>query len=467
MAATFGVIVGNRGFFPDELAQKGREDILRVLEQAGYEAVCLTPEDTPFGSVESRQDAKKCASLFQQNADKIDGIVVTLPNFGDERGVADTVRMTALDVPVLIQAEPDDAGNAQMGQRRDSFCGKISACNNLKQYGIPFTLTQNHTTAVDSGAFRDDLAKFAAVCRVVNGLRGARIGAIGARPASFNTVRYSEKILEAHDISVETLDLSEALAVARSLADDDKKVTAKVAAIKDYCNTEAVEDQYILKMAKLGVAIDDFVEANELDATAVQCWTSLEKNYGIVPCTIMSMMSNACMPSACEVDVGGALAMYSMQLASETPSALLDWNNNYADDPDKCVLFHCSNAPKHFIEGIKMSLQDIIALDVGEENTYGTVVGRIKAAPLTFARFATDDENGIISTYIGEGEFTDDPIDTFGGYGVAKIKGLQRLLKYMCRNGFEHHVAVSLSSCADVLHEAFTNYLGFYTYHHQ
>jgi L-fucose isomerase-like protein len=466
MAATFGVIVGNRGFFPDELAEQGRADILKALEAAGFGAVCLTPEDTEFGCVETRQEARKCAELFRQNAGKLDGIVVTLPNFGDERGVADTVRMADLDLPVLVQATPDEPTKGALGQRRDSFCGKISACNNLKQYGIPFSLTSRHTVAVDSAEFRGDLERFAAVCRVVNGMRKARVGAIGARPAAFNTVRFSEKILESHGISVETVDLSDIFAAIEKLGDGEERVTEAVAAIKGYCNTEGVEDQYILKMAKLAVVLREFIEQNELDACAVQCWTSMEENYGIVPCTVMSMLSNSMVPAACEVDVGGALAMYALQLASGTPSALMDWNNNYGDEDDRCVLFHCSNAPKHFFDEVRMTFQDIIAEDVGAENTFGTCVGRVRAGAMSFARLMTDDENGEVMAYVGEGEFTADAMDTFGGYGVVRIPALQRLLRFVCLNGFEHHVAVSLSSCAEVLHEAFVSYLGFTTYHH-
>jgi L-fucose isomerase-like protein len=180
----------------------------------------------------------------------------------------------------------------------------------------------------------------------------------------------------------------------------------------------------------------------------------------------MSMLSDSLTPAACEVDVGGALAMYALQLASETPSALLDWNNNYGDDPDKCVLFHCSNLPKHFFQEMRMDLQDIIGASVGPENTFGTCVGRVKTGPITFARFATDDMDGCLTAYVGQGQFTDDPVETFGGYGVAEIPGLQRLLRYICVNGYEHHVAVNLSQSAGVLHEAFVNYLGFETYHH-
>ena len=467
MRPVLGVIIGNRGFFPDALAKQGRKEILAALRAQGCRAICLGPDDSKFGSVESWDDAKKCAELFKKNAGAIQGIVVTLPNFGDERGVADAIRMSGLDVPVLVQATPDDPAQALIGQRRDSFCGKISVCNNLTQYGIRFSLTTGHAVAVDSPQFAADLTRFVGVCRVVGGLKRARIGAIGARPAAFNTVRFSEKILEAHGISVETVDLSDVFGAIERLGERNARVTNRAKKIRQYVASGGVADEYVLKMARLATVLDDIIKEKELDACAVQCWTSMEENYGVVPCTVMSMLSEGLLPSACEVDVGGAIAMLAMQLASGTPSALLDWNNNYADDPDKCILFHCSNVPRSFFEEVKMDLQDIIGQDVGAENTFGTCVGRLKKGPLTFARVATDDLTGTIAAYVGQGAFTDDAVESFGGYGVAHIPGLQRLLRFICYNGYEHHVAVSLSSVADVLHEAFTNYLDFTTYHHE
>src|SRR5215813_5293384 len=193
--AKLGLIVGNRGFFPDHLAATGRQDMLRVLEQAGVEAVALTPEQSKFGAVETFEEAKRCAELFKKHRDTLDGVVVTLPNFGDERAIADTLRLAGLPVPVLVQATPDSSGKMTIRDRRDSFCGKMSACNNLMQYGIPYSLTTVHTEAPQSAVFKKDLDWFLAVCRVAKGLRRLRIGAIGARPAAFNTVRYSEKIL--------------------------------------------------------------------------------------------------------------------------------------------------------------------------------------------------------------------------------------------------------------------------------
>ncbi len=464
---TMGVIVGNRGFFPDQLAKSGREEMMRALAQAGIDCVVLGPDESKHGAVETHLEAKRCAALFQNNRERLDGVIVTLPNFGDERAIADTLRLARLDVPVLVQATPDIPEKMTIASRRDSFCGKMSACNNLRQYGIPYSLTSLHTVSPDSAEFRKDLAWFAAVCRIVNGLRNLRVGSIGARPAAFNTVRYSEKLLEAQGISVETIDLSEILGRIARLKDTDTNVEQKLGEIRQYVSTGGVPESALIKMAKLGAVIDGWMKAADVTVSAVQCWTSMEEYFGVVPCTIMSMMSDNLIPSACEVDVTGTIGMYALALASETPSALLDWNNNYGDDPDKAVCFHCSNLPKHFFEEVRMDFQEIIAGTVGKENTFGTCVGRVKAGAMSFARFSTDDTAGVMRGYTGEGKFTNDPLNTFGGAGVVQIPHLQRLLHYICENGFEHHVAANFSAVAGAVHEATTRYLGWQMYWHQ
>ncbi|MGO9403716.1 MAG: L-fucose/L-arabinose isomerase family protein [Terriglobales bacterium] len=463
---TMGVIVGNRGFFPDQLAKSGREEIMRALAQAGMDCVVLGPEESKHGAVETHEEAKRCAALFQKNRERLDGVIVTLPNFGDERAIADTLRLAHLNVPVLVQATPDIPGKMTIASRRDSFCGKMSACNNLRQYGISYSLTSLHTVSPDAAEFQKDLAWFAAVCRVANGMRNLRVGSIGARPAAFNTVRYSEKLLEAQGISVETIDLSEIFGRIARLPDTAASVQAKLSEIRKYVSTGSVPDLALIKMAKLGAVIDGWMKAADVTVSAVQCWTSMEEFFGVVPCTIMSMMSNNLIASACEVDVCGTIGMHALALASETPSALLDWNNNYGDDPDKAVCFHCSNLPKHFFQDVRMDFQQIIAGTVGKENTFGTCVGRVKAGAMSFARFSTDDTAGVMRGYTGEGVFTDDPLNTFGGAGVVHIPHLQRLLHYICENGFEHHVAANFSTVAGAIQEATTRYLGWQMYRH-
>lgn len=463
---TLGLVIGNRGFFPTHLCEVGRKSILKVLEENGFDVVVLPEQSRQFGSVESLEDARACGELFKTRREDIDGILVTLPNFGDEKAVANAIKFSGLDVPVLVHAFGDDKKHMTIADRRDSFCGKMSVCNNLNQYDIPFSLTSLHTCDPESDSFKSDLEHFRAVCRVVKGLRNLRIGAIGARPGAFNTVRYSEKLFQSSGISVETLDLSEAIGRANRFKPGDAAVAEKLARISSYTDVSNVPADALDKMAKLGTAIDQWCREMQIDATAIQCWTSLEEFFGVVPCTLMSMMSDSLMSSACETDVAGTVSMVALSCASGVPAALLDWNNNYGTDPDKAVVFHCSNLPKSVFQDQKMDYQEIIAGTVGKENTYGTVVGRMKAENFTFCRVSTDDINGEIMAYVGQGKLTNDVLNTFGGYGVAEVPGLQELLKYICLNGFEHHVAFTLDRCASAVAEAMETYLGWDVYHH-
>lgn len=465
--ATLGVIIGNRDFFPDKLVAEARTEILDLFKQVNILPVILTDADSKLGGVETFAEAQKCAALFKAHADSIDGILVVLPNFGDEKGVAETIQLSGLQVPVLVQGYPDDLHKLDVVNRRDAWCGKISVCNNLYQFGIKYTLTTKHVVHPSDPSFIADLTDFLGVCRVVKGLRTVRIGAVGARPTAFNTVRYSEKILQRNGISVTTIDLSEILGNAAKLGAGDTVVKDRLDQILQYASPGKTPNDKLIQIAKLDIVLNDFMAQNAIDATAIQCWTSLQQNYGCNVCTSMSMMSENMLPSACEVDVTGTLSMYAMQLASGSPSALVDWNNNYADDDTKCVLFHCGNWAKSFLPDITISNAPILGTSVGTENTYGALDGRTPAMPLTFGRISTDDNKGIIKTYIGEGDLTDDELKTFGNRAVAKIDNLQALMQYVCRNGFEHHVVMNASKTASVLKEAFENYLGWETHLHQ
>lgn len=461
-----GVIFGNRDFFPDHLVGAARRDVSQTLDRMGLSYYMLGEQETKLGGVETFSDAQKCAALFKEHRDEIIGILVVLPNFGDERGIAESIRLSGLDVPVLIQAYPDDLDKLDVSRRRDAWCGKISVCNNLYQYGIKYTLTKQHVLRPDSPLFEQEVRDFLAVCRVVTGVRGMRIGAVGARPGGFNTVRYSEKILQRHGITVVTVDLSEILGRANKIGNDEPVVKQRIEEILAYAKRGLTPDDALVQIAKLDLVLRDFVTEHALDATALQCWTSLQQNYGCNVCTSMSMMSDQLLPSACEVDVTGTLTMYAMQLASGSPSALVDWNNNYAADADKCVLFHCGNWAKSFLPDIEISNAPILGSSLGVENTWGALSGRTPASPLTYGRISTDDIRGVIKVYVGEGELTDDELNTFGNRAVADIPDLQGLMQYVCKNGFEHHVVMNASKTSGVLAEAFGNYLSWEVYNH-
>ena len=349
---TFGLIVGTRGVFSAELAKSGRKQLLSQIKDLGHRAIILPQDATPSGAVETIADARKCADLFSEHRNEIDGVIVVLPNFGDELGVINTLQFAKLGVPVLVQASDDELDKLDTLHRRDSFCGKLSVCNNLYQYGIPFTDTGTHTVAIDSPAFARDVEFFAGVCRVVGGLRSARIGAIGTRPAAFQTMRASEKLLQAAGITVVPVDLSEIIAGAEKVDTKSSRARRTLERIKAYGNVPAgIQDLEVKfeRNLRLFLAVQDWMEANAIDAAGFQCWTSLQQNYGCAACLTMSMMSDDLRPCACEVDIAGVTAMYALVLASGNAAAIVDWNNNYGDDRNKCVAQHCSNYPKSFL----------------------------------------------------------------------------------------------------------------------
>lgn len=464
---SIAVIVGNRDFFPDDLVTEARKDVIELCKELNIKPVMVSESDTKLGGVETFADAQKCANLFRENRQSIVGVLVVLPNFGDEKGVADAIRLSDLDCPILVQASPDELAKLGPATRRDGFCGKISVCNNLQQYGIPFSLTTKHVVAINSDSFKTDFNRFLSICETVSKLRRVRLGAVGARPSAFNTVRYSEKILERNGVSVSTVDLSEIFASIDKLGDEDAMVTSEIERIAAYASTKLVAKDRLTTMAKLGVVLRDWTEENSIDALAFQCWTSIQQNIGVNPCTVMSMLSEEMIPSACEVDITGVLTMYAMQFAAGAPAGIVDWNNNYADDESKCVFFHCGNWAKSLIGGeATICSAPILGSSVGEENTYGALEGRTPEGPMTFARLSTDDNAGTIRAYLGEGTFTNDTLDTFGTRAVVKVPNLQRLLRYICENGFEHHVVMTRSHTAEILHEVFTKYLKWDTYQH-
>ena len=466
----FGVIIGTRAYFNSALAKDVRKQLLKTIEEQGYDYVILPEDATPTGSssIETREDGIKCAELFRQNRDKIDGIIVSLPNFGFEIGIINAISIADLNVPVLVQACDDENDKVDLDSRRDAFCGKISVCNNLYQYGIPFTDTTLHTYSIYSDLLAKDINRFAAVCRVVNGLRHARIGAIGTRPAGFQTVRASEKILQATGITVVPVDLSEILGAARKIEDTDAELVQKIEEIKKYARVPQQYSEKLMLQAKFGVAVERWMNANAIDAVAIQCWDSLEQNYGCAACVTMSMLGEKLIPAACEVDIAGAVSMYALTLASQHQSALLNWNNNFAEDRNKCVCTHCGNFPKSFImNDIELGTLGVLGRTLGKVHTFGAVYGKVKQGDFTFFRISTDDTKGCIKSYLGEGTITDDPYGMDGCIAVTKVDNLQTLMKYICKNGFEHHVAMCRGNVKDILQEAIESYLGWNLYVHE
>ncbi len=466
---TFGLIIGTRAYFNSDLAIDVRKTLIDVLEKNGYGYVILNGTDTPTGgSMETLADGEACAKLFRKNRDVIDGIIVSLPNFGFEIGIINAISRAELNVPVLVQACDDENDKVDLDHRRDAFCGKISVCNNLYQYGIHFTNTSLHTYSIKSPLLLKDVNKFAGICRVVKKLTHCRIGQIGTRPLGFNTCRYSEKLLQNSGITIVPVDLSEILSNARKIDNDSADLKLKIKEVSDYAKVPEMYREKLVLQAKFGVAVEQWIKENEIDATAIQCWDSLEQNYGCAACVTMSMLGEKLIPSACETDIAGAVSMYALMLAAGQPSALLDWNNNFAEDRNKCVCTHCGNFPASFVKGnLTLGPLGVLGRTLGKINTFGAINGKVASGPFTFFRISTDDTHGCIKSYLGKGQITDDPYGMDGCIAVTKVDNLQNLMNFICKNGFEHHVAMVRTDVVDILQEAIESYLGWNVYVHE
>ena len=457
-----GFIPANRGFFSDALAAKMRGQTVDVLESIGVRVVVPSETDTKVGCIETLDDAIKVGRMFRANA--VDGVLVSAVNFGDEQGVALTLKESGLRVPVLIVGCQEEEVLTMSTERRDSFCGLLSIGEALRQMGMKYSVPEVPVCFPTDVRFRETLERFAAVCRVVGGIRRARYGQIGARPDAFWTCRYNEKALQELGVTVVSLDLSEVFAdVARMRT--SPSVKEKIADIKENLDTSGVDDAFLVKIAKFERVLEKFIEDRKLDALAVQCWTSIQQNLGICACSTMARFDDRGIPSACEADVMGTLSMHALQLASGGPSCLADWNNLHNEDEELANCWHCGVFPPSWSKAgkAKFGYQRIIANDVGKENAYGVVEFVMKDGPVTLCR-ATQDNAGAFKVMLAEGAVEPNLAETFGSYGWVRVSDLQRLYKNVLLRHFPHHVAMNRAHVGNVLWEAFGNYLAFGVY---
>jgi L-fucose isomerase-like protein len=456
----FALFFGNRGFFPPSLQSDAREELPRVLKAAGHDVIMMDEALTRYGAVETPREGELYANFLAENRGKFDGVILSLPNFGDENGAITALKNA--DVPILIQGYPDELELMAPALRRDAFCGKFSVMDVFHQHNLKFTALKPHVVSPSSSRFQGNIDHFDRLCRVVKGFRHLSIGAIGARTTAFKSVRYDEVALERVGVTIETFDLSDVIARVKSMSAENKLLIAKKNDLREYTSWEGIPEVALDNMARLGVVIDEIIDEYQLHAIAIRCWIELQQQLGISPCVLMGMLNNTGKIAACEVDICNAVAMSALSFASGGPATILDWNNNYAEEDDKCILFHCGPVPRKLMTS-KGQISDhlILSNSVGENRSFGCVVGRIAPSDLTFGSVLT--ESGRVKTYFGEGRFTDDPIPAnfFGAAGVAEIKRLQDVLIHVGKNGYRHHVGVTTGNHVAPIKEALEKYLGF------
>jgi len=458
--STFALFFGNRGFFPASLMAEAREELPKTLRAQGFDVLMMDEGATRFGAVETPREGQIYAEFLRQHRGQYDGVILSLPNFGDENGAVAALQDAG--VPIYIQAYPDEMDKMGPSQRRDAFCGKLSIMDVFAQCDIKFSVYKPHVAAPGSKAFAANVDTFDRVCRVVKGMRRMAVGAIGARTTPFKTVRFDEVALQHAGVTTESLDFSDVLARVKDVKDTSDAYQAKAAVLKPYSNWDGVPTEAFVNLVKLGVVLDNIIEEMQLDAVALRCWTEVQQQLGVCLCVLLGELNDRGIAAACEVDVCNAVMMRALGLASGKAAACLDWNNNYKDDEDKCILFHCGPVPASLMSGKGHIVENpILATSLGAGCSYGCNAGRFTPGDFTFSSLIT--ANGRLRCYVSEGEFTKDaiPEEFFGCAGVAKIEHLQDVLLHIGRQGHRHHVSLTPGEYAPVLREALGYYLGY------
>ena len=455
---TFALYYGNRGFFPGSLFVGARKELKEAVKNAGFEYLEMDESLTRYGAVETIQEGKKYSDFLKDNYDKIDGVIVCLPNFGDENGAYHALKN--FNKPILMQAYPDEFGKLGHDHRRDSVCGKLAMCNVFRQSGIKYTLTKNFACHPLSEDFKEDLIQFAGICRGYNGLKSINIGAIGARTTAFKTVRIDEIAMQKKRVNIETIDLSLVFDMMDKVSKD--KVESTKEYYKNKYDFSKYKDEPIENMARLNVVLEELIKKYDLSALSLRCWDEIELKYHFAPCVVVAEFNERGIPISCELDVDNALMMKALTLVSDSPVILLDANNNFKDDLSKCILFHCGPAPLSFIEG-KAKVDDHLTFkkSYGDFASCGVHVGKLITGDVTIGSIKTED--GSICSFALEGEFTKDEIDSnFFGVG-AVFKGTYTkandMFNFMALNGYRHHVTVCKGHYLKAIKELFENYL--------
>lgn len=454
------LLVANRGFFPSSVIESAYEEMRQAAAKANVELLEIEKDRVKYGAVETTQEGMIYHDFLQEHHGEYDGVIISLPNFGDENGIKAALR--DVNVPVLLQAYPDEIGKMDFANRRDAFCGKLGLCAVFKQMGFKFTSGKPFVMHPLSAAFERELKEFVAVCRIVKRMRYMRLGVFGARTTAFKSVRYDEGAMEKLGCDVESFDMTMVMEKYDEMSADceqAKHFRSLLIASGDYSDAP----EYALdNLSRFGATMKAIIDEQKLDAIAIRCWSELQHLLHIAPCALLGIFNSMSIPAACETDASNALAMMALNAASDLPVGCLDINNNYGEDENKAVLFHCGPLPVELmIRPGHIEEHKMFTKTQGENCSWGVNVGHIKPGVITISGART--ENGEVHYFVERAEITDDPIEEgfFGTPGVVKMENLQDKLFSMQNEGFRHHAIITPGDHVREVEEALSKYLGY------
>ncbi len=400
---------------------------------------------TPFGAVHDLDEAETVAEYFRQQG--VDGLVLCPLDFGDERSAAKVAEK--LGVPVLLYATKEPAGlpGPAMARQSDSYCGNLSMASALYRRKIPF-----HFAGIffpDEPEFATAVEPFVRAVAVVKGLRGARVGQVGVRPATFETVGYDEHALALKfGQNVIYANLDDIVDMARRYADDDPQVAETMASVRAEFKEITVGTSYLLNAARLELALTEFWRRSKLSALAVQCWPAIQRMMGISVCNTYSRLTDRGMLTACEADVLGAEAMlisHRVALGASAPH-FIDWTIQHRENPNWLLAWHCGNAPASLAADPSRtalrSRKDMAgALPIPETDPQaGLNQFQIRPGKVTLCRLAEYDNRWKLLITTGEIIPSDETLA--GTWSWVEVKDHGRLYRTLVEEGFVHHASM-------------------------
>ena len=454
------LLVANRGFFPSSVIESAYEEMRQAAAKVGVELLEIAKDKVKYGAVETTQEGMIYHDFLEEHHGEYDGVIICLPNFGDENGIKAALR--DINVPVLLQAYPDEIGKMDFARRRDAFCGKLGLCAVFKQMGFKFTSGKPFVMHPLSDAFHKELTEFVAICNIVKKMRYMRLGVFGARTTAFKSVRFDEGAMERLGCDTESFDFTAVMEKYNEISADSEEAKffrEKLLATADFSDAA---DYALDNLSRFGATLMWFVKDQKLDAISVRCWSELQHLLHIAPCSLLGIFNSLGIPASCETDASNSIAMMALHAASGTPCGCLDINNNYGEEENKAILFHCGPLPVELMTGPGHIEEHLMFTKTqGENCSWGLNVGHIKPGVVTFAGART--ENGEVHYYVEKGVVTEDQIEDgyFGTPGVIEVENLQDKLFSMQEEGFRHHTIITAGDHVREVEEALSKYLGY------
>lgn len=443
-----GLVPAHRGVFSPELAKKMKRATLAAFAKLGIEAVTADEKMCAHGLVESSEEANKLAGRFQE--EQVAGVVIGAMNFGNEVPAAEAAD---IGVPVFLFGCKEEGKLTPGSHRRDAFCGALSIGAALRHRGIRYVFPESPICFPDEPGFLRDLDNFARACRVADGILDAAYGQFGPRPREFETCVFNEvSLLQHFGIKVVPFPLAEIFteAVNYNNAAKIKKIMAEIKAMAD---TGAVNERQLERLARLEIVLDLHVQKYGLQGLALQCWTLIQEQYEISPCTVMGRLSQRGVPAACEVDIHGAISMHMLDLAADQPAGLADWNNRHYKLPNVFSAWHCGVFPPGMArKKPKLGPQKIIGQVTGDDKAMGVMEFEVKPGPVTMARL-TETPDGEFKLLVAEGQVVKAEGETFGAHGWVEVEDLDCLYRALLRD-FPHHTGLVFGQVGRALVQA-------------